>query len=437
VTEKAKLRLGALDGPRAGAVCCLTTALSITDGARRRLCIAAALVALGTSTPVIAQTDIPENARVLFESLAVSPSMQLTDVGWDDNVLRVSKANHPTGDFTATLAPEVQAWLRLPGLRVRGRSEVDFVYFKEFSQFRSVDTDNSARVELLLGRLTPYVGGAWSNTRHRRNFEIDDPVRRVESSWDAGTDVRLTGKTSIGLMTRGAHVDYKGDTVYLDTDLARYLGATARADGARVRYAATPLTTVGADVEQYRNRFALVPERNSDGVRVTSVVEFKPLAQVSGRASFGVATRRFLDGSFPPFRGTVALIDLGYTLLGRTRFAVGARRDLSYSYRADQRDYLQTGVELSVTHQLANAWDVQGTLGRFRLAYGLGDSSGTGGPAGDSLAERGVSYGVDVGYRVGSTRVGFQVGRQARTSDFAAERGYTETRIASSLTYGF
>ena len=438
MTENVKFCLEPLNGPRRGTLCLRTTARgSIKDGARDCLCTAVALVALGAATPVLGQTAAPDDARVLFESLAVSPGIRLTNVGWDDNILRVSNADSPTRDFTATVSPALQAWLRLPATRIRGRSEVDFVYFKELSQFRSLDADNSARVELLLGRLTPYVGGVWANTRHRRNFEIDVPIRRLESAWDAGIDVRLTGKTSIGLLTRRSLVDYKGDTVYLDTDLAQYLGARARANGVRVRYAATPFTTVGADVEQYRNRFATAAERNSNGVRVMSVIEFQPLARVSGRAEVGVIRRTFVDGTFPQFRGTAARVDLGYTLLERTRFTVGAQRDLSYSYRADQRDYLQTGVQFSVTHRLANAWDVRGTLSRIRMMYGLGDPAGAGTAAGESPVERVVGYDVDVGYRIGSTRMGFQVARQARTSDFAVWRGFRQTRISSSLTYGF
>ena len=66
---------------------------------------------------------------------------------------------------------------------------------------------------------------------------------------------------------------------------------------------------------------------------------------ISGRAQVGVRRRTFDDGSVSPFHGTIARADVAYTLLGRTRMAVSVQRDLSSSYRADQRDYLQTGVD--------------------------------------------------------------------------------------------
>ena len=244
------------------------------------------LLALAVGTPVFAQTDPPEDARVLFESLALSPAIGLTEVGWDDNVLRVANTDRPTGDFTATFSAALQAWFRLQRVKMRGRSRFDFVYFDKFSQFRSIDSDNSAHVDLLLGRLTPYVEGTWTNTRER-NFEIDIPVRRLESYGDAGVDVRLTGKTTVGVMTRRSESDYNGETVYLDTNLAQYLNAVAKAGGVRFRFAATPFTTVGVDVEQNRSTFPKAQERNSEGYRVMSVIEFQPLAQINGNAHAG------------------------------------------------------------------------------------------------------------------------------------------------------
>jgi len=142
-----------------------------------------------------------------------------------------------------------------------------------------------------------------------------------------------------------------------------------------------------------------------------------------------VRSRTFSDRNAPPFRGTVMRVDLSYTLLARTQFTVNAQRDLSYSYRADERDYLQTGIQLFVSQRLATAWDIVGGVGRFNLLYGLA--------AENSQAERILSYSVDVGRNMLHARVGFQVARQTRSSDFSVGREYEEMRISSSVAYRF
>jgi len=359
----------------------------------------------------------------------ISPAIQIANLGWDDNVLRVGKTEAPVGDYTATVSPSLQAFIPWSRLQFTGASQVDLNYFQRVDEFRSIDADTRGAVAVLFGRLRPHVGGSWTNARHRRNFEIDLPVRRVDRSWDVGVDVNVSAKTSVGASLRRSRVEYTGDTVYLDSDLATLLGDTSTVRGVGVRYAVTPLTTVGAEFEQDTERLPHAPERNADGVRLTSVVEFRPLALVSGQARVGVRSRTFNDRNAPPFRGMVVRAELTYTLLARTQFTVKAQRDLSYSYRPDERDYLQTGTEVSVTHRIATAWDVVGTVGRFSLLYGLTDRN--------ARAERILGYGIDVGRNMSRSRVGVQVARQTRSSGFSAQRQYEETRISSSISYRF
>ena len=389
----------------------------------------AAFVLGSASTPLCGQSGNPDSATA---QSSLSPTIRLT-AGWDDNIFRVNTADNPIGDFTTTLSSDVQASLRTSRLRFSGRGEVDFIRFNKVSEINSIDILSTGRVELPLGRLTPYVGGDWTNTRHRRDFEIDLPVRQVDASWNAGVDLRFSGKTSIGVMRRESRVDYKGDTNYLGSDLAQYLGARAAITGAKFRYSLTPFTTIGADFEKDRTEFEIATERNSDGFLVASVVEFRPLALVSGSARVGIRKRTFLDGNAPSFRTVVTRFDLGYTLLGRTRFAVTGQRDLSYSYRVDQRDYLPTGAELTVSHRIANAWDVIGAVGRFKLIYGLGIPNG---PL-SSRSESVLTYRFGVGYHIEKMIVGFEASRETRTSDFTVNRDYEATRVASSVSYGF
>lgn len=400
--------------------------------------VAALVIVGGMATPARAQSvDAADNARVHVGPLAASPAIRLTSVGLDSNVFNESEADRPDRDFTATASPSVDAWLRLRRVRVSGRSEFDFIYFSELSNLRAIDAANSARVELVLNRLTPYVAGARLVTRHRRNLEIDAPVKRLEGTWVVGTGLRLTPKGSIDVRTRRSRVEYGGDTLYLGSDLARQLNRTTNGEGVALWYALTPLTTIGLDVQQDRDRFKFTRERDSDSLQVLPVVEFKPLALVSGRAQVGFRRRTFLDRQIPEFRGTVALVDLGYTLLGRTRFTVQAQRDLAYSYHVNEEEYLLAGATVSVSQRLADPWDVGASVGRFRLTYRQSDFRSGAALNADSLSETVLSYGADVGYRVGSTRLGLQMDYRQRQSDVSFGRHYERFRITSSLTYNF
>ena len=157
--------------------------------------------------------------------------------------------------------------------------------------------------------------------------------------------MRVSGKTTLGILARRSRVDYKGDTVYLDSDLARYLDAVAGAEGVRFRFAATPFTTVGVDVEQYRSRLSRAPERNSDGNQVAATFEFDARAQLSGSAKVGL-TRRTLMARLLHFKESSLARISRMSYWGQTRFTLGLQRDLSLSFRADERDYLETSVRL-------------------------------------------------------------------------------------------
>jgi hypothetical protein len=164
-------------------------------------------------------------------------------------------------------------------------------------------------------------------------------------------------------------------------------------------------------------------------------VEFKPFALISGRASIGFRRVRFIEGDVKEFTGTVASVDLTYTFRGRTQFGILVRRDLDYSYLDLQRAYLSTGFTTSVAHRLGGGWDVRGTFGRSRLSY---DQVVQSTPVADNgPGEISLSYGGNVGYQLGRSRIGLDVNHIQRDSDVSAGRGYRRLRVGSSITYLF
>ena len=95
--------------------------------------------------------------------------------------------------------------------------------------------------------------------------------------------------------------------------------------------------------------------------------DFKPFALISGRAYAGWQRVEWSRPDPQRFTGVVASMDLAYTLLGATRFAVRAQRDVSYSAMQGQHAYLLSGGTVSVNHRLSGRWDVGARVGRHRI----------------------------------------------------------------------
>jgi hypothetical protein len=333
--------------------------------------------------------------------------------------------------MTATLTPALDASIRLPRVRVSAHNQFDLYFFRDLDELNAADTESSARAELRLNRLIPFASGRFLKTRHRQNLEIDAIAERRDDAFTVGADLRVTSRASIGFYRTRSHLEYEAGSLFRETDLAHALNREGTTDGFVVRYAATPLTSLVVNIEQHRDDFISASERNSKSLRIEPSVEFKPLALVSGRAAVGFRKRTFLEAGTGTFKGTVASVDLQYTLLGRTLFNVGARRDLDYSYL--RPDYLFGGYTLTVTHRLNDSWDVGGSVGRFRLSYLANESS-----QGEDSKETTMNTGLTLGYRIGpAARVGFYVNQYARTSEVARGHAYDRLRVGSSVSYDF
>lgn len=191
-------------------------------------------------------------------------------------------------------------------------------------------------------------------------------------------------------------------------------------------------------MRRQRDRFEFAAERDSDRVQLSPLVEFHPHAAVSGRVQFGVERRSFRQRDEPEDQGTFLRVNLGYTLLGRTRFSVSAVRELAYSYRLTAEEYQLAGMTVAVTQHLGRGWDARASVGRHRLTYldTAGDAPST--PAdGNADAEAVTSWGVGLGYRLARTRVGVDVSYRARAADASLRREFQRLRVGSSVTYVF
>jgi hypothetical protein len=395
------------------------------------------LLLVGTIRSTRAQSpEAPDNAPVRMGPLTLAPVVSIYDAGRDDNIYNRSVGFDPQGDLTATAGLTVDEWLSLSRMRMYGRTQLAYHYFRELTALRVLDTLATARFEFPLNRLTPFVEAGLTDASFQQNPEIDAIARRLDTSLLAGAELRLSAKFRASGYLRRRDLKYDEDSFFFGSDLGQELNHTSSSEGAQVKYAATPYTTIAVAAERVRDRFGPGSDRNSDGYVVLPSVEFNPRAMISGRAEVGFRTLVFQTPGVPDFTGPIARVDLSYVLLGNTRFTLTARRDLEYSYLA--RNYVLIDGTIFVTHRIGETWEIGGSLNRGRLSYGVETL-----PSGITsvLPDESVSgVTVGVGYKTGHMRIGMEVDRRWRSNDLPVGfpyRSYHRIRIGPTFTYTF
>ena len=395
-------------------------------------------------SPLSALAQAPDpftSAKVHIGPFAVNPSVALTNVGVDTNVF--NDWENPRSDFTATMTSAADTWLRLGPARVNFKLSGSYVYFAQYSDQRSLGTTDSARVELPLVHLQPWAEGSFLTARERPGYEIDLRLRRTGTAVSGGVDVPVSNRTTLGVALKRARTDYNSGETYLGYSVSETLNRTTTTATASLRFALTPLTKVLLDVESVRERFEFSTIRDSDGFRVVPGIVFAASALINGSAHVGFRRLKMLTPGMPDYTGPVALVDLGYTLKGSTRFSVQLSRDVAYSYEPTEPFYLLTGVTGSVSQAIGGPWSVSARAGLQRLAYQPVDQSlltllGVTDPQG-LIGHTDIVhlYGTGIGYKLGpSTLLGINVDYSTRSSVLYS-RQFQGLRIGSSVTYGF
>jgi hypothetical protein len=404
--------------------------------ARRKTSILAfALVAvLAAAIPAGAQppSDQWASGKWRFGPLAVTPSIQLKNLGWDSNVFNEPK--DPKSDFTTTVAAPIDWWFRFGRGRLHGVNTLEGVFFARYADQRGLNQRHELTMLVPLNRIRPYVGVSWLSTNDRPGYEIDARVRHTEAGVNGGALVRVSSRTDLDVSARQTRYRYQ-DEDFAGAPYSLTLDRRTSNYGAQVRYRVSSLTTLTLLADGVRERFTGSPERDNNGFRILSGVELDPYALIKGRAQIGYRKLNTIAAGMPDFSGLVASGELAYALRGATRFAIGVARDVLFSYSTTEPFYIQTGLTLSVTRQVSGPWDVQARAGWYSLDYQ--HAAGAASVPSASRADRYRSYGGGVGYRVGKdVRVGFNIDAFHRESAVAG-RAYDGMRGGLAATYVF
>ena len=388
---------------------------------------------MAVPTPCVAQipqADGWETGRWRFGPLAVTPRVELKNLGWDTNVF--NSAEDPKSDFTATVGAPIDWWLRFGRGRLHGTDYFEGLWFATYGDQSSFNQRHDLTLLVPLNRIRPYVGGSYLNTNDRPGYEINARVRHTETGFNGGLVVRLSSKVDVDISGRQTTFRYDDDPA-ANTYYSETLDRRVENYGAQLRYRYTSETTFTLLAESVRERFTTATVRDNDGFRVLPGVEFGARAIINGKAQLGYRKLDGLSPGMPDFSGLVANAELSYTLRGVTRFTAGVSRDVYFSYEVAQPYYIQPGFTLAVTQQVTGPWDVQGRASWYRLDYQQASEPGVA-----ALPERNDRYrtfGGGVGYRVGKdVRIGFNLDSFHRES-IEPGQSYDGLRGGMAVTY--
>ena len=364
--------------------------------------------------------------------LRFTPSIAVSNIGVDNNVF--NETEDPKQDTTAAVGPAINLWLHLGKARLSGNATGQYLYYKTYASQRAWNSKSEALFEVPMPHLKPFIGGSYLNSRERPGFEIDARARRRDVNVKLGTDIRLSGKTTLVLSGSRDVLRYDRDETLLGSDLAKTLDHRTDTELLQLRYALTPLTTFVVSADSLQDRFVSSSARNADSLRVMPGFELKPFALISGKVSVGFRHFNVLDTGTPDFNGVVASVDARYVLRA-TQFSTRVNRDISYSFEPTSPYYALTDIGLEITQRVTRSWDALVRGGWQSLAYR--NAAGSASSAGLPLrVDHGTVYGAGARYRLGETaRIGVDANYYRRDSQNTF-RTYDGLRVGASVSYG-
>ncbi len=300
---------------------------AIASGIRRAGFGAWLLTCLATSAA--AQINLPDTsrARLRVGPVLVNPVIDLTNLGIDTNVFN-QPADQAQDDFTFTLTPRADVWMKIGPTWISGNVREDLIWYETFASERAANTSATVSWIVPLNRLRFSVGTGYLWARERPSYEIDARVPRVETQVNGAAEVRALSRTFFGVQASRRHVEFQEDASFVDTALRFQLNRVATTVAVTARNELTPLTSISIDVGRLNDRFDYSSLRDSDSTTAGVQVTFDPSALIKGSARVGYRDFEPQDHSVPAYQGTTVAVDLSYVLLGSTRFGIQLGRDV-------------------------------------------------------------------------------------------------------------
>jgi hypothetical protein len=326
--------------------------------------------------------------------------------------------------------------LSLRLLQAATQGSLEYLYFERYAKERAVNGRVSSDVEFPLSRFTPDVAVSWARLKERSSSELDVRAPRTDWSYALGIKTNVASRIVVTLTGGKQRVNYDKAFSFRGVNVATQLDRETLSGMVLTRVMLTPFTSLVLDASASRDDFLLRPDASTDNVRGNIGFEFAPDAVIHGRATVGFHSLRphysnVTSATMPAFDGVTSSTEVGYTLLGATRFTGRFARESNYSILTTEPLYVSTGGGLDIVQRLFGPVDLNLRASRERLGY-----VETSVAAGHADVADTVGGGFSI--RVGSgALIAVMYDNTERQSSAGRDFEYRRQRMYTTVTYGF
>jgi hypothetical protein len=364
--------------------------------------------------------------------LSFTPTLRLSNVGFDTNVFDLTGTERQSADFTATVEPGVETRVTTPRLVARVASTMSLVYYRKFAGERALNPRIDAAVDQRMsGRLLLYGKGTFGYAKERSGFEIDSRPRSLSHLSTVGARI---GERKLEFDVHGTYggVAYDPDALFMNVTLSDTMNYRSRGAGAGIKFRLSPYTSVATQFDATATRFEFSTDRDTNSYAGSLGLEFHPRAVLAGTAGLGYRILEPRSARTPAFSGFTPRAGLTYRLRDVLTVGVGVQRDVEHSVYSERPYFLYTLYEASVRQALFHHLDIGGSIQHTTLEYQRFITQGLSLPSLSPDVVRMVtaSIGMPIARKF---RVGWYVQRWERLS---ADRPYGTTRAGLEMSVG-
>jgi hypothetical protein len=405
----------------------------------RRYRVALAFIAAVMLAAVLAPSSAfaqngASKGRFVSGPLVWTPILQLREAGVDSNVFNTP--TDPKQDMSGGAVGQLNSVLTLGLLQASTQGAVEYTHFQRYTHESGLNGRVNTRLAFPLTRVSPDVAVAWDHVKERSGNEIDTRAPRTDLGYSLGLQTRLTSRVTLAANGGRQKSNYEQGFTFRGVAIAEQLNHTLTQATVTGRVTVTPFTVFATNVSYGRDEFPARPDSATDNMRADAGFDFAPDAVIHGHASVGYhrmqpQKRNVSSAVAGDFAGLTSAIDLGYTLLGVTRFNGRFGRDSSYSISTDQPIYVSTIGGIDVLQSLFGPVNLNVHASRERMAYAANEFA----PERTDFANL---YGGGLSIQAGAQMVVALIYDQSeRRSSGGRQFEYDRRRIYTTVTYGF